>query len=237
MSTLRGSQKLRPLDNEIIRLKNEVIEMWEMVLSQLQKSCEALKTIDRDLAREVVLTEKRVNAFELKIDSDCEDILALFAPVAIDLRFVLATLKINANLERTADIAEGICKFVMEIPEGFDLKILEVIRAIDMFNRACEMIADVMYAFESEDTTLARAVFIKDDFLDAINKAASGILASYIRENPAQIESALYILSVIRKLERVGDQAKNMAEELIFYSEAKILKHKRKTKKEAPKGS
>ena len=99
MALLKWNQKLTPLDNEIQQLKLEVISMWQMVLSQLQKAEEALKNLDRDLAREVILTEKRVNAFELKIDRDCEDILALFAPVAIDLRFILAVLKINMNLE------------------------------------------------------------------------------------------------------------------------------------------
>jgi phosphate transport system protein len=208
--------------------------MWEMVLSQLQKAEEALKNIDRDLAREVVLTEKRVNAFELKIDRDCEDILALFAPVAIDLRFILAVLKINMNLERTGDIAEGIGKFVVDIPEDFDKRLLEITRVVEMYEQANEMISEVMNAFEEENTILARKVFKKDDLLDEINKNAATIVANYIKDNPAKIESALYILSTIRKLERVGDQAKNMAEEIIFYSEAKVLKHKPKNKKSNP---
>jgi phosphate transport system protein len=231
MALLKWNQKLTPLDNEIQQLKLEVISMWEMVLSQLQKAEEALKNIDRDLAREVILTEKRVNAFELKIDRDCEDILALFAPVAIDLRFILAVLKINMNLERTGDIAEGIGKFVVDIPEDFDKRLLEITRVVEMYEQANEMISEVMNAFEEENTILARKVFKKDDLLDEINKNAATIVANYIKDNPAKIESALYILSTIRKLERVGDQAKNMAEEIIFYSEAKVLKHKPKNKK------
>jgi len=231
MALLKWNQKLTPLDNEIQQLKLEVISMWEMVLSQLHKAEEALKNMDRDLAREVILTEKRVNAFELKIDRDCEDIIALFAPVAIDLRFVLAVLKINMNLERTGDIAEGIGKFVVDIPQDFDVRLLEITRALEMYQQANEMISDVMNAFEEEDTMLARKVFKKDDLLDEINKNAAAIVANYIKDNPAKIESALYILSTIRKLERVGDQAKNMAEEIIFYSEAKVLKHKPKNKK------
>jgi len=234
MALLKWNQKLTPLDNEIQQLKGEVISMWEMVLSQLQKAEKALKNMDRDLAREVILTEKRVNAFELKIDSDCEDIIALFAPVAIDLRFVLAVLKINMNLERTGDIAEGIGKFVVDIPEDFDVRLLEITRVIEMYQQANEMVVDVMNAFEEEDTMMARKVFKKDDLLDEINKNAAGIVAGFIKENPAKIESALYILSTIRKLERVGDQAKNMAEEIIFYSEAKVLKHKPKNKKSNP---
>lgn len=234
MALLKWNQKLTPLDNEIQQLKGEVISMWEMVLSQLQKAEKALKNMDRDLAREVILAEKRVNAFELKIDSDCEDIIALFAPVAIDLRFVLAVLKINMNLERTGDIAEGIGKFVVDIPEDFDVRLLEITRVIEMYQQANEMVVDVMNAFEEEDTMMARKVFKKDDLLDEINKNAAAIVANFIKENPAKIESALYILSTIRKLERVGDQAKNMAEEIIFYSEAKVLKHKPKNKKSNP---
>jgi phosphate transport system protein len=231
MALTNWKQKLTPLDNEIQQLKSEMINMWQMVLSQLTKAEEALQNKDKDLAREVVLTEKRVNSFELKIDRDCEDILALFAPVAIDLRFLLAVLKINMNLERTGDIAEGIAKFVIDLPDDFDARLLEITRVIDMFKQGNEMIAEVMNAFEKEDTVLARKVFKKDDLLDEINAEAATVVAEYIEKNPAKIASALYILSSIRKLERVGDQAKNMAEEIIFYSEAKVLKHKPKSKK------
>jgi phosphate transport system protein len=230
MALLNWNRKLTPLDNEIQQLKGEVIQMWELVLSQLRKTEEALLNMDRDLAREVILVEKRVNGFELKIDSDCEDILALFAPVAIDLRFVLAVLKINMNLERTGDIAEGIAKFIVEVPEGFDKDLLRLTRLPEMYQQSNEMVTDVMKAFEEEDTLLARKVFQKDDLLDEINRSAAAVVATFINEKPEKTESALYILSSIRKLERVGDQAKNMAEEIIFYSEAKVLKHQRKNK-------
>ncbi len=231
MALIKWNQKLTPLDNEIQQLKSELISMWEMVLSQLKKAEESLSNKDKDLAREVILTEKRVNAFELKIDRDTEDILALFSPVAIDLRFLLAVLKINMNLERIGDIAEGIARFVINLPEDFDVQLLEITRVIEMFKQGNNMIAEVMNAFEKEDTLLARKVFKKDDLLDDINKNAATAIAEYIGKNPAKTESALYILSSIRKLERVGDQAKNMAEEIIFYAEAKVLKHKSKNKK------
>ncbi len=144
MALSNWKQKLTPLDNEIQHLKSEMINMWQMVLSQLTKAEEALLKKDKDLAREVVSTEKRVNAFELKIDRDCEDILALFTPVAIDLRFLLAVLKINMNLERTGDIAEGIAKFVIDLPEDFDAQLLEITRVIEMFKQGNEMIEEVM---------------------------------------------------------------------------------------------
>ena len=103
------------LDIEITQLKAETIKMWELVNIQLKKGREALINLDKDLAREIVLKERRVNAYELKLDRDCENIFALFNPVAIDLRFVLAVLKINNNLERTPTFRSKFCEHEDEI--------------------------------------------------------------------------------------------------------------------------
>jgi phosphate transport system protein len=219
------------LDIELQHLKAEAVKMWSLVNLQLYKGKESLLKLDTDLAREVVLSERRVNAYELKLDRDCENIFALFNPVAVDLRFVLAVLKINNNLERTGDIAEGIAKFVINVDNDFDKQLLEITRVVEMYEAAHEMMQDVLEAFEKEDTALARKVFHKDELLDDINKKANSVIAEYIRQNGSNIEPALYVLSIIRKLERVGDQAKNMAEEIIFYIEAKVLKHRSKVEK------
>jgi phosphate transport system protein len=219
------------LDIELQQLKVENIRMWSLVNLQLRKGKEALLNLDKDLAREVILSERRVNAYELKLDRDCENIFALFNPVAVDLRFVLAVLKINSNLERTGDIVEGIAKFVLNVDSTFDTKLLEITRVVEMFTAANNMMENVLEAFDKEDTALARKVFQQDELLDDINIKASAIVAEYIRNQPVSIEAALYLLSIIRKLERVGDQAKNMAEEIIFYIEAKVLKHRSKIEK------
>ena len=216
------------LDTELQLLKGEITSVWTLVINQLKKTQDALLRFDKDLAREVVLNEKRVNAYELKIDRDCENIFALFNPVAVDLRFVLAVLKINNNLERTGDIAEGIGKFIVITESAFDKNLLEVAQVVKMFDEATSMLEEVLVAFEKEDTALARSVFKQDEVLDNINLKANTIIADFIRKNPDKLEQALYILSTIRKLERVGDQAKNIAEEIIFYVEAKVLKHNKK---------
>jgi phosphate transport system protein len=93
----------------------------------------------------------------------------------------------------------------------------------------------VLEAFDKENTAIARKVFLQDELLDEINLKANAAIAEYIRNHPENIESALYLLSIIRKLERVGDQAKNMAEEIIFYIEAKVLKHRSKVEKQKDK--
>lgn len=216
---------MTPLENEIATLKKELVSMWILVQSQLNKAKDAMVAFDKDLAREVLIKEKRVNSFELKIDRDCENIFALYCPVAVDLRFLLAALKINTNLERIGDIAAGIALYVVESSVNFDVKALESTSLLRMYEEAVNILIDTRTAFEKEDTSLARSIFKRDDVLDAINEAAPVIIAEIIKADAEGITEALYILSVIRKLERVGDQAKNIAEEIIFYVEAKILKH------------
>lgn len=216
---------MTPIENEIIALKKEISNMWLLVQSQLNKSREAMLKFDKDLAREVLVKEKRVNSFELKIDLDCENIFALYCPVAIDLRFLLAALKINTNLERIGDIAAGVAKYVIDSPVNFDEKALETTSIMRMYDEAIAIVADTRTAFESEDTALARSIFKRDEVLDDVNRNATTTIAEVIKADISMLSEGLFMLSIIRKLERIGDQSKNIAEEIIFYVEAKILKH------------
>ena len=214
------------LESEIKSLKAETTDMWKLVLSQMKKTFHSFKTFDKDFSREVVSNEKRVNSMELQIDRDCENILALHTPVAVDLRFVLATLKIINNLERVGDIAEGISLYIISQKEPFDDELLQATKLIEMFEGANNIVEDVLNAFETDDTKLARSIFHKDERLDEINAEANKNIAEYILKYPEKTEQALNALSTIRRLERVGDQSKNIAEEIIFSVEAKVLKHR-----------
>jgi phosphate transport system protein len=214
------------LNIELQDLRSNILEMFELVQSQLTKSKESFLQLDKDLAREVVVNEKRVNGFELKIDRDCENIIALFNPVAIDLRFVLACMKINSNLERIGDIAESVAKFVMNFKLEPEKELLETSRVIEMFDTCIEIMNTTARSFAEEDTKLARSIFKLDETVDEINIEANDKIAAFIRTHSDRINQSLYTISMIRKLERVGDQCKNIAEETIFYIEAKVLKHK-----------
>jgi phosphate transport system protein len=220
------------LEEELTTLKSELAEMWRMVISQLHKTHEALISFDKDLARQVVVAEKRINSLELKIDRDCENIIALFNPVAVDLRTVLAVLKINNNLERSGDIAEGIAKYIISADKPFEQEILDSTQIVKMYEETNDILSDALVAFENDDTRLARSIFKRDELIDDINYTANDVIADYIRRFPERTEDGLYLISMIRKLERVGDHCKNMAEEIIFNIEAKVLKHKSKKKKE-----
>jgi phosphate transport system protein len=214
------------LNIELQGLRSNILEMFELVQTQLTKSKESFLQLDKDLAREVVVNEKRVNGFELKIDRDCENIIALFNPVAIDLRFVLASMKINSNLERIGDIAESVAKFVLNFKLEPEKELLETSRVIEMFDTCIEIMNKTARSFAEEDTKLARSIFKLDETVDEINIEANDKIAAFIRTHPDLINQSLYTISMIRKLERVGDQCKNIAEETIFYIEAKVLKHK-----------
>ncbi|MGK7392791.1 MAG: phosphate signaling complex protein PhoU, partial [Candidatus Cyclobacteriaceae bacterium M2_1C_046] len=214
------------LDTEISLLNDDILELMYLVKTQLEKGREALMDFDEELAHEITANEKRVDALELKIDRDCENILALFNPVAVDLRFVIASFKINSDLERLGDHANSIAKYILDFGGPIDEELIKEMRIDEMYDTAIDMLSNVFSSFIAEDTQLARKVFAKDKTLNEINREASTITAQLLEKNPQEAQQYLYLFSIIRKLERVGDLTKNAAEELIFYIEAKVLKHK-----------
>lgn len=218
------------IESELILLKKEIDEMWTLVYNQLDRAGESALTLDKELAQQVTVRERRVNAFELKIDSDVEDIIALYNPVAIDLRFVLAMLKINSNLERLGDFAEGISRFVMRCNEPvLDADLLSRLRLAEMQTEVLSMLEMAKRALNEESNELATAVFAKDNLLDEINIQATDILADYIIEHPEATRTCLELVGVFRKLERAGDHITNIAEEIVFFVDAKVLKHRGRT--------
>lgn len=223
------------IESELLLLKKEVNEMWTLVYNQLDRAGEAVLTLDKELAQQVIRREKRVNASELKIDSDVEDVIALYNPVAIDLRFVLAMLKINTNLERLGDFAESIARFVLKCEEPIlDAELLKRLRLEEMHAEVLSMLELAKRALNEESIDLATAVFAKDNLVDEINSNATAVLADYISEHPDSVLSCLNLVSVFRKLERSGDHITNMAEEVVFFVDAKVLKHSGKTEEHYP---
>ncbi|NOU18555.1 MAG: phosphate signaling complex protein PhoU [Bacteroidales bacterium] len=219
------------LDTELIKLKQQLFEMWLLVISQVETSREALLNFDKGAASEVAFKEKMVDTYELKIDRDCENIIALYNPVAPDLRLTLAVLKINADLERIGDFARGIARFIKKSPKkSINPELLKVCQIDDLIKNAVDMLTDAKTAFENENSRMALSIFSQDDFLDDVHKSSNKIIADYIKKHPDEIDEALHLHSIIRKVERIGDHCSNIAEEIIFFLEAKVLKHSGKKK-------
>ena len=213
------------LQERLDQLKNSLADMATLVERQLSKSVCSLLEEDEDLANEVLHNERRVNAFELKIDKDCENIFALLTPVAHDMRLVFATLKMNADLERIGDYAEGVANIVVLGKKQFDQELVKKLDIKEMFEITDAMLKDVIAAYAENDSRLARSVFSRDILVNDINHKAMSIVSEYCQNNNDRIPQAINLLSIVRKIERVGDHITNIAEEIIFYKEAQVLKH------------
>jgi phosphate transport system protein len=201
-------------------------EMLNLCKSQIEKANEAFFKNDCDLAEQVILTENRINALDIKISKDCEKFLALYNPVAVDLRFIMALLKINSELERMADHAYSICRYVVEEDKKIDKILFATVDYEKMYETIDSMFQDITIAYESKDVKIARKVFKKDKVLDKINFESFTSLEKAIKKDNVSVRQALLVFSVVKKFERVGDLIKNIAEEIIFYVDADIIKHK-----------
>lgn len=216
------------LDQHRESLNQAGLEMLHLCNKQLGKAMEAFLNHDSDLAEEVIHAENRVNALDLKIDRDCERFIALHNPVASDLRFVLALRKINFDLERVGDHAYGISRYIVELDTPIGKSSLAKMRVEEMFEAALSMLDDITGAYSEVDTKMARKVFKKDKVLNKINMDSFAIISEEVKKEPGLIDEFLLLFSVIKKLERIGDLVTNIAEEIIFFHEAEVLKHRKK---------
>lgn len=214
------------VEDELKSIRQEILDMWTLVYDQMNNVCEAIPTVDKEKAWDVLIREKRVNAYELKLDCDIEDFLVLYNPVAVDMRFIVAMLKINTDLERIGDFAENIARFIIrQDGERIDAELLEKTRLKEMADAVLDMLATAKTALENEDLALANTMFEKDNLVDEINAASTKALADYIGQHPEKAAFCLDFKGVFLRLERTGDHITNLAEEIVFYIDAVVLKH------------
>jgi phosphate transport system protein len=214
------------LEQVLIDLRKDLQNMAVLVQSQLAKSRKALVDFDQSMANEVLHIENRVNAMELQIDRLCENVVALYSPVATDMRTVFAYFKINAHLERMGDYAKNIAHNVLSLKEPYDANLLTKLNVAKMFDIANDMIDENIVALMSGNPESAHDVFEMDLVLNELHKQDIDIIVEEIQANPAQTRALLDMASTIRRLERVGDYNTNIAEEIIFCFEARVMKHK-----------
>jgi phosphate transport system protein len=205
---------VKAFDEDITRLRGLIAEMGGLAELAIQEALEALVNGDEELGQQVVTRDKKLDALETEVDAMAVRMLALRAPMADDLREIIAALKIAGVIERIGDYSKNIAKRVNRIEGRSRFEPLTLIPA--MGELAAEMVHDVLTAYAARDPVMAREVIERDHKVDAFYDSIFRNLVSYMVENPATISSAAQLLFVARNLERIGDHATNVAEMVHF---------------------
>jgi len=208
---------------ELDQLKSRLLEMGGLAEDRMRTAVRALVDRDPALVDAVLTGDTPVNQLHIEIDSRCVKLLALHQPMAVDLRVVLSAVKINTDLERVGDLAVNIAEAAVRYLAHSPVK--ELIDIPRMADIAHGMLRDALDAFVRRDTQLAQEVLNADDALDALKTQVFRELLTYMLQDPHKIEPSLDLILVSRHLERIGDHATNIAEDVIFMVSARDVRH------------
>ncbi len=212
------------LQRDLDKLKKEMLKLGNMVEVSINNAILALNNREKTYVHEVFANEELINEMEVKVEEDCLKILALHQPVAVDLRFIVVVLKVNNDLERMGDIAKNIAKRASELMEVDPIPELnKVIQGLPELIRT--MVRNSLDALVKLDDQLAREIIDMDDKVDDINKEMYVAIKKAVRENPGLSDVAINLLSTSRYMERIGDLSTNIAEDVIFMVEGKVIRH------------
>lgn len=213
----------RHFERELEGLKTTIVKMGSLVEEAIGTAIRAVLNNDRTLADAIIAGDERINSLEIEVDNAIIDLLALQQPVATDLRLILAAQKVNNDLERIGDHAVNIAESAIALSNfGGASDFLEL---PGMASIAQEMLRNVLDAFIHGDVRLSKAVLTQDDAIDELNRAMARQVVTIMKADAAAIDPGLELIRISKNLERVADLATNIAEEVIFIAEAKVVKH------------
>jgi len=208
---------------ELDELKENLLRMAALVEGAIRDALQSLVKRDSELAKETFEEEDRINAMEIAIDDMCLRLLALRQPMASDLRFITSAMKITTDLERMGDQAVNIAERAIFLNQEPQLKpYIDVPRMAEI---AQSMVKDVLDAFVNRDSKLARSVCERDDLVDGLKDQVLRELLTYMMSDPKTIPRAVHLIIIARCLERIADHATNIAEDVIFILDARVIKH------------
>jgi phosphate transport system protein len=205
------------------RLNQDLVSVGKQVEDQLTMAFNAFVQMDVTTARKVIKGDAEVDNVEVEMEEECLKLLALYQPVANDLRLIVAVLKINNDLERIGDHAKNMAEIVLQMAEIGPMKVPENMIAI--FEKTKLMLRKVLLAFVELDIKIAEAVLAMDDEVDALCKSQLPLQIEMIQHEPDYAGQHLMLLSVCRQLERIGDHASNIAEDIIYLLTGDIIRH------------
>ncbi len=212
------------LQKELQKLKKRILSLGTMVEERVRMAIKAVETRDEKLAKRIIEMDREIDEIEVEIEEECLKILALHQPVAVDLRFIAAVIKINNDLERIGDQAVNIAERVVSIARRpqvtvpFDYKL--------MAEKTETMLKESLDALVNLDADLAHKVCLKDDEVDDINREIYDKVKEAIRSHPDRVGYMINLLLVSRHLERIADLTTNIAEEVIYLIEGEISRHR-----------
>jgi len=219
----------RHFQKELESLKTSLIKMGSVVEENIALSIRSVTEKNRELAQKVIESDVRIDALEIEIDNAIVDLLALQQPVASDLRFILAALKINNDLERIGDHAVNIAQAAQVLCSIPDVELLNEIPKMAEITRT--MLKEAIDSFILLDPVKARAVLKTDDQIDNLNRTVIRTVIELLKSNTQTAECGLELSLISRNMERVADLATNIAEEVIFHTQARVVKHHAENRK------
>ncbi|HEY2838218.1 MAG TPA: phosphate signaling complex protein PhoU [Pirellulales bacterium] len=212
------------LQRQIEALKQKILSVGTLVEDAIAKAISALVNRNGDLAREVIDSDNEIDRMEVDVEEECLKVLALYQPVAADLRFVVAVLKINNDLERMGDLARNIAKRVAYLASHERIDLPTEFRG--MAGKAQGMVKRSLDALVNSDTLLARQIRDEDDEVDRLQRVIRDRIETQMRQSPEKLELLMRLMSVSRHLERLADMATNVAEDVIYMVEGDIVRHR-----------
>jgi phosphate transport system protein len=214
---------VRHFQEELEQLKTRLLEMGGLAEERVRAAVRAVVNRDPVLVEKVLTGDVAINQLHIEVDDRCFKLLALHQPMAVDLRSIVAAVKINSDLERVGDLAVNIAEAVGRYLQHPPLQ--ELVDIPRMAEIAQDMLRDALDAYVRHDMALAQSVLNKDDELDALKTGVFRDLVTHMVRDPGTIEPALDLLLISRHLERIGDHATNIAEDVIFMVSAKDVRH------------
>jgi phosphate transport system protein len=208
------------LDKELTQIQNDVLRLGSLVEQAIQRSIEALKRRDVELARQIIADDLEINELRYALEEQCLTVIATQQPVATDLRTIIAAMHITIEMERMADHAEGIAQLVTRMADEPLLKpLIDVPR---MANVACEMLRASLDAFVARNPDAAKVAATRDDEIDQLYDQVFRELLTYMIQDPRSISRATFLLWVAHNLERIGDRITNIGERVVFMTTGKL---------------
>lgn len=212
------------LQRELEALQKQLLSLATIVEEQVRTAVRAVEKKDADTAQLIIDSDRKVDLLEIEVEEECLKLLALHQPVAVDLRFIIAVLKINNDLERIGDLAGNIADRAVALAKFPDFTYTS--RLTNMCEKAMTMLNKCLDAFFTMTTSKALEVCRSDDEVDELYREMVGIVREGIKKNTEDIEGYLFILSVSRHLERIADHATNIAEDVLYMLEGDIVRHR-----------